>query len=138
MPALIVAVYTVEHLQSHPDWLYTFGDNLAGWGIAGQARVCRYEPNTIGIPTKVSPYSYLKDNDLDRWRCVAGGRFSQIAQAMDAGRTVVWPKDGIGTGRAQLKTRAPLIWTDMLVRVATVGGPAGKNPETGEWEWQTG
>lgn len=90
-----------------------FGDNLAGWGKGGQA-VIRDEPNAVGIPTKHRPSwdedAFFTDADLDRFRAAAARPFCRLRDHLHAGGTVIWPSDGIGTGRAQLEERAPRIW----------------------------
>ena len=52
--------FTRADLQSNPEFLYAWGDNLARFGGAnnpksGQAFACRGERNAVGIPTKHLP-----------------------------------------------------------------------------------
>lgn len=101
-------------VRAEPETLFVFGDNTLNVGRAGQAKEMRGEPNAIGIPTKWHPTmeerSFFRDENFDeirRWIDTAFGYlFIQIAM----GKDVVWPADGIGTGLAELPTRAPLIW----------------------------
>lgn len=46
---------TRAYIQKHPNRLFIFGDNLLKQGLGGQAKECRGEPNTFGIPTKRRP-----------------------------------------------------------------------------------
>lgn len=113
MPLITVQHYTREEVRSHPDHLYVFGDNDARAGFGGQAGACRGEPNAVGIPTKRRPAmsagSFYADADLDRVRPVIQAAFRRLSAHLAAGGTVVWPADGVGTGRAALAEHAPAI-----------------------------
>jgi hypothetical protein len=101
-------------VQKNRDKVFVFGDNMARCGNGGQAAACRFEWNTVGIPTKWEPnYSdgaFFSDNDYDRVAPIINGEFMKLQLLLDNGVTIVWPADGIGTGRSQLKKRAPKIW----------------------------
>lgn len=92
--------------------LFVFGDNVQRIGYGGQAAEARGEMNVVGIPTKMSPKSYFEDTQYDfevaREQIVQA--FVILAQHLKRGKDIVWPKDGVGTGLAQLKVRAPQIW----------------------------
>jgi hypothetical protein len=51
--------------------------------------------------------AFFRDIDVPlvcvRWQ----EAFSRLNAHLFAGGTVVWPSDGVGTGRAELKKRAP-------------------------------
>ena len=111
--------YTRQQIRDNPDTLYVWGDNLARVGGAnnpksGQAFACRDEPNAIGIPTKKEPsmgeHAFFSDADFDLVRPIIDSAFLKLATHLHKGGTVVWPADGIGTGRAELEKRAPRIW----------------------------
>lgn len=108
-------------IRLEPERLYVFGDNFAGTGYGGQARECRGEPNSVGIPTKRAPHmredAFLTDADLEEWRRRAEPAFSRIEEALANGQTVVLPTAGIGTGLAQLEQRAPAIWRELNERL---------------------
>lgn len=102
---------TRKQLREEPEKLFVFGDNLVRRGYGGQAKEMRGEPNAIGIPTKklplMTPNAFFTDSDFiillkhikedeERLRNFKG--------------TIVWPYYGIGTGRALLKTKAPLLY----------------------------
>lgn len=105
---------TREMLRANPDTLFVFGDNMIGKGFGGQAKEMRGEPNAVGIPTKllpaVRPGSFFRDEDFDRAKPKIDAAFSRLQAHASAGGEIVWPEDGIGTGLAQLPTRAPRIW----------------------------
>ena len=117
MPVAYAIRITRTQLQQHPDWLFVFGDNLAGYGLGGQAKECRGEPNAIGIPTKREPAkhdnAYFSDRDLSVWRAAVSPAFRKIEEALADGKIVVFPAAGIGTGRAELNKRAPAIWREL-------------------------
>lgn len=113
MPISFRANITREQLRSQRSTLFVFGDNLAQTGFGGQAKEMRGEPNAVGLPTKrlpnMEPNAFLKDSD---WRLIhqtvsaaSGKLFTHLLR----GGTVVWPRDGIGTGLAQLEKHAPEI-----------------------------
>ena len=122
MPLIESYRYSRANIRSHPDWLFAFGDNLEESGYGGQAREARGEPNAVGIVTKRAPSmaeaAFLEDTDLPsisfRWRMA----FTRLNAHLMAGGTVIWPSDGIGTGRAQLATRAPALWRELQIYIA--------------------
>lgn len=105
--------YTRADLRANPDRLFVFGDNLSGLGRGGQARECRGEPNAIGIPTKWHPTmdeaAFFTDCALPTLKPIIQGVFRRIDEHMEAGGDIVWPADGVGTGLAQLPSRAPAV-----------------------------
>lgn len=113
MPIEFVDRYTRPLVQASPDKLFVFGDNEARAGLGGQAAACRYEPNAVGITTKLRPNmhpnSFYTDADWLHWREANRPAFARLHVHLINGGTVVWPKDGIGTGLAELATRAPRI-----------------------------
>ena len=52
---------TRDMLRSEPRKIFLFGDNLARWGLGGQAKEMRGEPNAHGITTKRFPGIDHKD-----------------------------------------------------------------------------
>lgn len=104
-------------VRLEPKTLFVFGDNMQRAGRAqgaGQAQAMRGETNTVGIPTKWRPSmnegSFFCDDDFDRVRPEIDAAFVRLALQLHLGGDIVWPADGIGTGRAELPKRAPLIW----------------------------
>lgn len=90
--------------------VYVFGDNLERKGFGGQAKHMRGEPNTVGIPTKKSPYRYFTDEDYEDVIDIITVQFDMIDMYSRSGFIVVIPKAGIGTGKAKLAEKAPKIW----------------------------
>lgn len=113
--------YSPADCRANPQIYFVFGDNLAGWGRAGQACI-RDEPNAIGVPTKKTPHTtenaYFTDDD---WSGIAGYEirrsFEIIETALVAGHDVAIPADGLGTGMAQLSRRAPRIYAYIEKRI---------------------
>ena len=103
---------TRKDLRKNPDKLYVFGDNLERKGlVGGQASAMRGEPNAVGIPTKrypsSSPDAYFTDQDFERFKEAVAPDLKRLREFEG---TIIWPSDGIGTGRAKLKQSAPKIW----------------------------
>jgi len=101
-------------LKREPFVLFVFGDNMERFGHGGQAREMRGEPNAVGIPTKwapnMSPTSFFSDADFDEVKPSIDAAFARLRRHVHQGGRVVWPKDGIGSGLADLPRRAPKIW----------------------------
>lgn len=102
-----VGLITRAQLKQNSNKIYLFGDNLQGTGLGGQAKEMRGEPNAIGIPTKKKPTMEADAFFID-------AEFAQNKKAIDSafakippGKEVVIPDAGIGTGLAQLETKAP-------------------------------
>lgn len=96
-----------DDLKANPEVFYLFGDNLHQVGLGGQAGEMRGEPNAIGVPTKRTPgmsdTDFFSDNDFD----LNKGAIDVALSRIPADATIVIPLDGLGTGLAELDTRAP-------------------------------
>lgn len=107
MPLIIQSrIYRVD-LRANPNVLYIFGDNEARVGRGGQAAEMRDEPNAVGVATLQYPGIYWSDDNYDHQTLVISQDLIPVVEALRAGRTVVFPLDGIGTGLANLPTSAP-------------------------------
>lgn len=108
-------------LKAHPDRLFLFGDNELRRGMGGQAAEMRGEPNAVGVATKRAPSMVPSAMwaDWDFYRCAAiiDSDLKPAFLHAAAGGVIVCPKDGIGTGRAGLPTKAPCIWTYLRARL---------------------
>lgn len=102
-----------HHLRANPNHYFVFGDNFQHRGYGGQAREMRGEPNAIGLPTKNSPYktkiAFFSDKDYDYITAKLEPIFAQIEKHLKDGKFVILPSAGLGTGLAELPTRAPNI-----------------------------
>ena len=104
---------TVEMCKANPAKVFIFGDNLAGYGTAGQACI-RKEPNVFGIPTKRYPSmaagSFFTDSECERNHVLTA-----LRELYTIGRrhTIVFPKNGIGTGMAKMRHMSPKIFAEM-------------------------
>ncbi len=111
MPIIFEERITRAEIRKHREWVYVFGDNLEKRGLGGLARECRGEPNAIGIPTKKAPSmaesAFFPDADYGLWLKAAKPAWQAVKQAIFEGNTVVFPKAGLGTGLAELRSRAP-------------------------------
>lgn len=114
MPLRYQKFITRQDLRDNPNTLYVFGDNLEGWGMGGQAAEMRGEPNAVGIPTKVSPSVYFEEKNInsfyDKFLSILDKKTDLLMEHLAAGKDVVWPEDGIGTGLARLEEKCPTVW----------------------------
>jgi len=133
MPLQTERFITRAMLRARPEVLFVFGDNMIGKGDGGQAYEMRGEPNAVGIPTKWRPSmhadAFFCDRDAPKVLEVVIPIFQRLFNHLEAGGTVIWPEAGIGTGRGQLKERAPEIYKMFGMywrRLNTSGKPAAK------------
>ena len=117
--------YLREQIKAAPDTLYIFGDNFERKGFGGQAAEARGEPNAVGIPTKrapsMRPDAFMTDADLERLQAEARPALDRLRRHLDAGGDVVMPDAGIGTGLAQMATRAPACWAWLCAELRSLG-----------------
>ncbi|MEQ1604700.1 MAG: hypothetical protein ABL999_07510 [Pyrinomonadaceae bacterium] len=105
-----------EFVRANRDRIFLFGDNLAGMGFGGQAAAMRGEPNCVGIPTKKFPSSrdgaFFTDLEFEQNKAAIDYAFDVLFHKISkAEQIIVIPADGLGTGRAQLESRAPQTFT---------------------------
>jgi hypothetical protein len=103
--------YTSELLRANPDKLFLFGDNNTRTGKGGQA-IIRDELNAMGISTKKlpknTPDAFMSDTELASNKAIINDDIYKAKQkAAKEGKTIVLPKEGLGTGLAALATKAP-------------------------------
>jgi hypothetical protein len=121
MPIILEHWITREMVRSRPDHIFIFGDNAKRYGMGGQAGAMRGEPNTIGIATKWGPgrqsFDYFSDSHLQKAALVIDADIAKVAAQLRQGKLVVFPVDGFGTGRAELRDRAPKVWDHLQQRL---------------------
>lgn len=103
----VVENYTDEDVKNNKNTIYVFGDNLDRKGTAGQA-VIRNNPNAFGIVTKLRPSnddnSFMSDDSFeDNKRFID----DDINKLKTFKQKIIFPKNGLGTGLAKLKEKAP-------------------------------
>ena len=108
--------WTREQVAKQTDKIFLFGDNTNDRTItkyipSTTQAVIRGLPNAIGIDTKkdrgTSDSSYFTDNDFEQFKNQVD---EAIKTAKNTGKTIVIPADGIGTGKAMLKEKAPKLF----------------------------
>lgn len=104
---LIKKFYTRDWIQANSSKLVVFGDNLDRDGYGGQAGAARGEPNAVGIPTLAGLGKPASNETywLLRYYCMLA--FLKLEWHMLTGGDIVWPKDGVGTGIANLPKNCP-------------------------------
>lgn len=124
----LMGFITREYVRANRDKLFLFGDNLDRKGYGGQAAAMRGEPNAIGIPTKKSPNNsasvFFSDNEFEQNKAAIDAAFAEIARSVtDSIRGIVIPSDGLGTGRAQLDSRAPRTFGYLQQKLIELSSP---------------
>lgn len=118
---------TREDVKASPRKVFLFGDNLERWGLGGQAKEMRGEPNAVGIITKLTPSNhaaaFFTDEDdvislINRDIETAIDKALELGINSPDGAVIVIPSDGIGTGLAELDKRAPKTFAYLQQRLA--------------------
>lgn len=106
-------ILSIALVRAHPDKIHIYGDNLKAFGKGGQA-IIRDEPNAFGIPTKRYPswdeWAFFSDKE-DELLAVKESLRSLYKLAHN--KVIVFPEDGIGTGRAKMKEKSPVAYKMM-------------------------
>lgn len=108
--------YSVQQCQDNPNKLYIFGDNSIYKGKAGQAQI-RDEMNTHGIPTKRFPTmnddAFMRDEPKDYE--YVNTDLQILKKIIETGMydTIVFPKDGLGTGLAKMPKTSPKLFQEL-------------------------
>lgn len=104
---------TVDLCRANPAKVYVYGDNLAGYGTAGQACI-RNESNAFGIPTKRYPSmgvgSFFTDSKCEEEHVLNSLRDLYV---LSKRHILVFPKSGVGTGLAKMQEYSPIIYGKM-------------------------
>lgn len=104
---------SIQKCRANPEHIHVFGDNLAGYGTAGQACI-RNEPNAFGIPTKRYPSmkagSFFTDKSCEREHVLKALR---ELYTIGKNRTIVFPVNGIGTGMVNMPGSSPKLFAEM-------------------------
>jgi hypothetical protein len=99
--------------RRYPEKIWVYGDNLKHFGKGGQA-IIRDEPNAFGIPTKRYPswddWAFFSDKP-DELEAVKVSLRELWKLGQD--KVIVFPEDGIGTGRAKMKEKSPVAYEMM-------------------------
>ena len=114
-------VLNVELVETHPNCLFVFGDNVVRRGKGGQA-VIRDCNNTLGIVTKILPnmlsQSFMSDTDPYHLELVLKDiEYLNSIIKSNKYEYVILPFYGLGAGLAKLKTKAPNIYSVILDKV---------------------
>jgi hypothetical protein len=117
---LVVNILKREHILHRPLILVMFGDNVIGEGYGGQARECRGLHNCQGVVTKYSPQRFLSDSAYDQVVQMNVNAFARALMMLNSDGIVAIPYQGFGTGRAELKQRAPGIFGQLEKQVAVL------------------
>lgn len=107
---IMINWFSRKIVKENKNIFFVFGDNLVKKGKGGQA-VIRGLKNTIGVPTKKYPSnrsnSYMSDDELNSNKEAINQAFVKINEKIKEGYFIALPKDGLGTGLAKLKEKAP-------------------------------
>ena len=108
--------WTREQVAKQTDKVFLFGDNTndrlnTKYIPSSTQAVIRGLSNAIGIDTKkdraTNNSSYFTDADFNIFKQQVD---EAIQKAKNSGKTIVIPADGIGTGKAMLKEKAPKLF----------------------------
>lgn len=118
--------YSRDDVASNQDKIYLFGDNTndrvnTKYIPSSTQAVIRGLPNALGIDTKknrgTDSSSYFTDADIGAYTRYLDKVFAKIEEYIKAGKTIVLPADGIGTGKAMLENKAPMLFKELKKRL---------------------
>lgn len=104
--------WTIKEVKENNNYLFLYGDNDAKFGKKGQA-IIRDLKNTSGIPTKKYPSykksSYYCDEEYKENKKKIKQSIELIMDKIKDEKydAIVFPKNGFGTGLADLENCAP-------------------------------
>ena len=114
--------WTKEDTRKNKNWLFVFGDNDVEKGKGGQA-IIRKEPNAVGIPTKKYPSynksAYYTDDELEENKKKIDIGVNKVLRMFlnNDYDYLILPRDGFGTGLANLPKGAPLTYKHIKVKI---------------------
>ena len=117
--------FSTSQCKANPNKLYIFGDNLRRVGKGGQA-IIRDEKNAFGIATKRLPSmsidAFFKDRD-DEY-IVVFQDITDLQNLIETGEydTVVFPRDGLGTGLSRMPEKSPKLFKEMNELISKIFG----------------
>lgn len=115
-------MFTEEIVKANPNKLFVFGDNMLRYGKGGQA-VIRDLPNTLGIVTKREPRTgkdaYFSDAEDEMDTLLQDIRKLWLISRCNTFTHIVFPTKGLGTGRAHMKSKSPILYKMMKNKLAT-------------------
>lgn len=117
--------WTRDEVARDVDSVYVFGDNVqdsfTNYIPSSTQAVIRNLENTVGIFTKLDRHwskdSFYNDEMFPLFAMGLDVDITYLKQVLDEGKTIVFPEDGIGTGKAMLKEKAPMCWEYLCKRL---------------------
>lgn len=114
-----------QDLRNNPDVIYVFGDNAKRVGMGGQAGEMRGERNAVGIATLWGPSggeeNYFSEARTQEQNALIDQDLSDLFVHVSQGKLIVFPSDGVGTGLAEMETRAPTSFKYLQERLRQLG-----------------
>ena len=120
---LVSRVYSINQCRTNPTTLFIYGDNGHRVGMSGQA-IIREQENALGICTKHKPTNepdaFFSDEQYEDNCKLITKDFKRIEEYIEEKgfKKICFPFQGLGTGRAQMLTKAPLTFcflTEQLI-----------------------
>ena len=116
--------WTRDEVAKDVDSVYVFGDNSSDAitkYVPNSTQACiRGLNNAVGLPTKLTGFTdskaYMNDSLLSIFRIMVDTTILHLKNHERLGKTIVFPADGLGTGKAKLKEKAPKCWEYLCKR----------------------
>lgn len=117
--------WTRDQVARDVNSIYVFGDNMQDnkniYVPSSTQAVIRGLPNSRYVITKKdrywNPQSFLTDEDLELFSQYLEFTIGVLHLDLLVGKTITFPSDGIGTGKAMLKEKAPACWEYLCKRL---------------------
>jgi hypothetical protein len=130
--------WTREQISKQTNKVFLFGDNTQDRVITKHVpyktqAVIRGLPNAIGIDTKktrnTDPSAFFTDKDFPQFKQQVD---EAIKQALESGKIIVIPADGIGTGKAMLQQKAPKLFNYLTNALKSISEDLAPATEQGK------
>lgn len=124
MQIQVIDWYNRKLVIDNPDKIFIFGENEEQQGKkergAGQA-IIRDLPNTFGFRTKKSIYEHWSDENYSHNIICIEADIERLLK-LSKSHTLVFPKNGLGTGLSRLPLMAPKSFLYLSKRLLDVFG----------------
>ena len=114
-----------EYVANNKHKIFIFGDNTYDRTVTKYVpkttqAVIRGLPNAFGIDTKRNRWdAYITDEMFDAYKIYLDDVFVQLDQ-LNINHIIVFPKNGIGTGKAMLEIKAPKCFKYLQKKITTL------------------
>jgi hypothetical protein len=116
----VVEIYSIDECLSNPDKLYVFGENEKQKGskvMGGGQAIIRVCPNSFGFCTLSGIGESWRDKNITANKMRIELDIAELRKRSYKYTSIVFPKHGLGTGRARMIQDAPKTFLYLCLRL---------------------